>query len=1027
MKEWVLGITDHPPSTWKHVEPLWQDEKLVATSADTFLDVMEKLCETAINSRREYENDGGIGDHLWNMKIKSRKDIMMDRHDRLLERLQGEEDSEDGEDDSEDWDEDRYRGTIVIRCPQETEFGGGMNFDDEFDAQKVDVETKLNEGMLPPGHIIEIMYDYGSSTYLYLQVLSVKLSAVRSLLQYFTVESKTSDMIEKMKSVPAYNLPKEKQVDHYFPNASRAFLGFYVPLFNERDSDSDSDDLEYSGRASKKVISCTTLGLSSCVSSEEDITFCSMQDRTASSDLLFCPGVFDPDELLQAAEKAWEPCDREEDPHNLKQYRYDYICRWMTPADDDQAYERVSEYTKGASVYGPKILLFRLPKDRKVSPFSFQSAFPKTYEMLRCGKFRWFQYKKDVLRVLVGRGMGHDHRQFESSQILATWKYDFKSFHELLCAVEASWVWKGKEMTGETVIPKFDTDLGPSRPRPKEPKEIGSEKDSVMISKRQDLKKLVTALAISEDPDGKTVLYSGHDDGTLSKWSMEDNEELWSRQVYKNDDPEQRSTEYTGLSIRYVRLRNSLLFVLIFLKINPSDFVEISETFGVAGLAVRPNPKEKGKHLLYTWTDGTREGTCRTLNVWSGADGELVKKYTIDLVGKNEEGFRANPDISTVLFCRLRVEDRLVDSVLVGLHCICSALKFDNTYSKFNLQSAQDHSEGNIIPFYEHSSDGVDPMETWRGHQGMIKAMAVIDSKYLLSCSIQHGTGNPDAMILWSLYKPGVPLHRIDFWDPKKPRLSQSLSRLCEPCGISVDGTDVLVADEYGRRVVVFTLEESNDGGAAIKLHGYANTQVICDGDECFHGRMAMSRSHAVLARECESTALVFKIKGNSNYAKLDREDGDRMKFQRDYDDEPEPCVGRELADGKVELPLWGGNTPNSRKRQKTEGDSEQPFNMDTLMRAGRQKGRDGLGEGGPITVAVRGKWLVAGFSNGTISKTLLPEEFGEVDADCVSANHRVSCCSLSPCEWQIPALEYDRFNEGQVDYGRQRGDCVVS
>jgi len=82
-------------------------------------------------------------------------------------------------------------------------------------------------------------------------------------------------------------------------------------------------------------------------------------------------------------------------------------------------------------------------------------------------------------------------RECEPKQVLRTWKYDFKSFHEMLCAVEASWVWKGRELTADDVLPEYDSNLGPSMPLPKEPTCYGKEEDAVVISKCGDKKKLL--------------------------------------------------------------------------------------------------------------------------------------------------------------------------------------------------------------------------------------------------------------------------------------------------------------------------------------------------------------------------------------------------------------------------------------------------------------------------------------------------------------------------------------------------------
>jgi hypothetical protein len=1010
MKEWKIGITDNRPGTWKRAEPLWQDETIVATSQDSFLEVMTKLCETAISFRREYPGDSHVQAHLWNLKIQSYEETINpeDPMARMEERLMGGDDSDDEEDDSDDEDEGRYRGKIVIKCPQEEEF---PDFDDGSDSeQKFSASTKLSEELLPVDTIIEVTYDYGSTTTLYLKVLSVKSSTVRKLLEYFSLEANGDELLKKLETVPAFKLPEEEQIDHFYPNVSKAFLGYYVPLFKESsddgedndDEDNYSEDEMSSDPEPKKVIASATLGLSSRVSREEDTTFCTMEGRDSSSDLLFCPGIMDPDEFFQAAEKAWEPSDRKEDPHNLGRFRYDYIMRWVIAADNEEAYQVVSKMAEDESGYGPKMVISRLSSDRKVSAFSFEKTFPKTHAMLTCGKFRWFRYNKETLRVLVGRGVGNDHRGFEARQIIATYKHQFDSLHELLCAVEASWIWNGTDMTADTFIPEFDTDLGPSRPAPKVAKVIMSEKDSVIISSCQTTKKLVTALAISEDPGGKTVLYSGHDDGTLVKWSLDDNEELWSNQVFQ---------DRTDKNERY----------------RFDDHVYVQSTPGVTGIVVRPNPKKEGQHLIYTWSDSDiYSSNPSILHVLSGEDGKRIKKYSCD-VGDDDNGDKANPSISTVVFCPLLVEGELVDSILVGLHCLCSTLKYDECYTDFDLRASQRHSEGNILPFYEKSEKNGDRMETWRGHQGFIVAMAVVETKFLFSYSIQDGTGFPDSMILWSLNEPGVPLFRRDFWDPSIHSYQRIKTRLDGVCGISVCGKELLLNDEYGKRVVVVTVDETNGDKAKLRLHGYASMEE-CNMDDmsgCYHGRMAMSKSYAATSTEWDNTIWLFKIQGNATHPKLDCREGNKQKFERSYDDDEtrDMCMGREIASGRVEIPAWGGNTPLARKKQKT---NSSPFMMSSYsLGSDSSSENDGFGQGGPVMIALRGKWLVTGFSNGTISRTVLPDTFESDIPDCVSSKHQVCCSFLPSDEWSRPFLDFDE--DGLEDEDGPNNRCVLS
>ena len=81
----------------------------------------------------------------------------------------------------------------------------------------------------------------------------------------------------------------------------------------------------------------------------------------------------------------------------------------------------------------------------------------------------------------------------------------------------------------------------------------------------------------------------------------------------------------------------------------------------------------------------------------------------------------ANPTISTVVFCKLYNKRRkaFVDSIVIGLHCVCETVQdYGRSYSDFDLDEAQEFSEGNILPFYENPVDGNSALESWRGHRG---------------------------------------------------------------------------------------------------------------------------------------------------------------------------------------------------------------------------------------------------------------------------------------------------------------------
>jgi hypothetical protein len=315
--------------------------------------------------------------------------------------------------------------------------------------------------------------------------------------------------------------------------------------------------------------------------------------------------------------------------------------------------------------------------------------------------------------------------------VLKTWKYGFESFHDMLCVVEASWVRDGQDLSPDVYLDEFDhvveVSIAPT---------LATDSQCIEISTCNELKKFVTALALTDDPSGKPILYSGHDDGTLIKWSLENDVEVWSKQIYADGRKDFERFFRYGL--------------------------HVMETPGVAGIVIRPDPTNKHHHLVYTWSDAYEGYPHRdfddrgpaTLRAWSGNDGKLVKKYLCD-VGVDADGDHAYPSISTVVFCKLCVNDVWVDSIIVGMHCLSGCLQYDNNFSYYDIEEAAELSEGNILPFWEHSIEK--SMETWRGDPGLIRAMAVVDDKYLFTISVCPGVL---AMALHTILPFGACLNR---------------------------------------------------------------------------------------------------------------------------------------------------------------------------------------------------------------------------------------------------------------------------
>jgi hypothetical protein len=278
--EWTFGITVKSPRTWRRTEPRWEDEQLKANMKNTYHEVMGKLCETALARRRE-DGDYGINAHLWSFEICSENELMkprMDPVERVMAKYGGGYDLESS-DDTKDEDEPRH---IVMVMPEE-EIKRNKEISLE-DYSYVASSSKICKTILPEGQIIKVTYDFGNTTTIYLEVLSVKHKAETSLLQYFEAESgEVPGHIRDLQAIPAYKWPKEQLIDAFFPNYSGAFLGKYTPLL--RPQNENQQQLKYgTGSAS--------LGLSARIRSKKDTVFATVEDSTGDLDLMFAGMVF---------------------------------------------------------------------------------------------------------------------------------------------------------------------------------------------------------------------------------------------------------------------------------------------------------------------------------------------------------------------------------------------------------------------------------------------------------------------------------------------------------------------------------------------------------------------------------------------------------------------------------------------------------------------------------------------------------------------------------------------------------------
>lgn len=101
------------------------------------------------------------------------------------------------------------------------------------------------------------------------------------------------------------------------------------------------------------------------------------------------------------------------------------------------------------------------------------------------------------------------------------------------------------------------------------------------------------------------------------------------------------------------------------------------------------------------------------------------------------------PAISCLVFSKLQYQGKWYESVIVGLYASTETLEYDARYGDFDLEEAQEHCFGNILPFVGDQS-----LKTWTGHTGSIRSMVVIPDSFIVSCSDCFGHQTADAIIL---------------------------------------------------------------------------------------------------------------------------------------------------------------------------------------------------------------------------------------------------------------------------------------
>lgn len=424
--EWVLGIHDFPPEQWRSDKD-W-DERIIVNSKQTVEGMVDAVCDSAIRARRG--DDSSIVDNKWVIKIFNGK--------AHLKR-----------------DTDYVRIVLAFF---------GEPFEDPDATETIFAETRyLDQSIIDKGMIME--FCYARTLYIYLKVLDVSPIGSHRDAIMGSNESDTRDI----EAIPAFHLPKDQRIDSFFPNFSTAFLGKLV-LLAEDTEENEEVNMQSTYLAGDIPVAGAIWGLATWKPGKIATMTCSMVNSDMTNDIFFAPAIFtDIDEFLQVSERAWTPVsDPENDPNHTLAYPFKAISRYVFPhgSDGDESYKFLRSQ-KMDPWLNIKRLFFRLTKEEvdKEHPFEFAKVFPKTHAHLTSGLFRWINYEKGVLRVIVGRGLGDACRNYSRHQVLRKWVRKFESLHELLCAVEASWEYEGEPLAADAIIPKFDK--GPFPPHSK--------------------------------------------------------------------------------------------------------------------------------------------------------------------------------------------------------------------------------------------------------------------------------------------------------------------------------------------------------------------------------------------------------------------------------------------------------------------------------------------------------------------------------------------------------------------------------
>lgn len=444
-------------------------------------------------------------------------------------------------------------------------------------AENEQCSTNLADLDINPATLFEFQYDYGSTVILYVKVLGIGRPTPQTLKRPSQEEQEERSEIERkmemIAALPASSIAEHLRLDSLFPSFSRVFMhpGNICCTLGLSDACAGDDDIHFC--LIERASGCSVHGvdiLSSVQAFQDMDEFLALAERAYMAGGVSSRRNHNDDCVDQEEEKEEEQVQEEEeeeqssisndhDATGRNVARFDSICRILIPCVvSEDTEQRLKELEKcfAKEWWASKKLIRFSPLELEeakgllsAASFSFASMFPLTHKNFTCGKFRWILFLQGQLRICCGRSVGKYGRECKDDQVLFSWSklHSFQTFHHLMCAIEASWPPLAADGT-VSHLPGVDTDIGPNKARPPRATAYASAartfapriiktlewgKVSGLPSVKASASSVVNCLAFGRQSSaGHRWLYSGHRDGTTTKWDCQTMVSVWTARAY---------------------------------------------------------------------------------------------------------------------------------------------------------------------------------------------------------------------------------------------------------------------------------------------------------------------------------------------------------------------------------------------------------------------------------------------------------------------------------------------------------------